>query len=140
MLHMQFKKSVHYSVLPPWSPYKVIRILLMIFPMMYFSSLWLIFYNWKFVALKPLYLFCPYPQPTPQFFLRTTYKVFHWILPLSPTTETQDLLFFSHTHHTCPNSQMERKKYRELLLFEIEVRSFLFPFITSSSLLLFNYI
>ena len=39
---------------------KVITILLtMLFPMLYISSPWHLFYNWKLVPLDPLYLFLP---------------------------------------------------------------------------------
>lgn len=45
------------------SLYKDITVLLILFPVLCFSSPWLI-YSWKFVLLYPLYQFCPSPHPS----------------------------------------------------------------------------
>ena len=48
------------------SPYNIITILLTVFPMLYFSSLWLnLFYYWKFVPLNPFYILHPSPTCLP---------------------------------------------------------------------------
>ena len=47
-------------------PYKVITVLLTIFPVLYVTVLWFIyFYNCKFVTLNPLHLFCNISPPPP---------------------------------------------------------------------------
>ena len=53
------------------SPYKIIALLLSVFPVLYFASHNLFVYNWKLVSLNPLYLFHPFatliPSGNPQF-------------------------------------------------------------------------
>ena len=65
---------------------KIITILLTIFTRLYITSLWHLFYTWKFVPLNPLPLFCPSSIPQNIFCV--------WILITTKVQCIQNFYFF----------------------------------------------